>query len=87
MIAAIGSPEGENVQNQCSRSVMMPISSADEVTPNDSEAGDHTGQLWNLNEGPVSTSSKGALNVQSWVAVALRRSNVSTTEVSSKCHG
>jgi len=66
---------------------MMPISSADEVTPNDSEAGDHTGQLWNLNEGPVSTSSKGALNVQSWVAVALRRSNVSTTEVSSKCHG
>ena len=87
MIAAIGSPEGENVQNQCSRSVMMPISSADEVTPNDSEAGDHTGQLWNLNEGPVSTSSKGALNVQSWVAVALRRSNVSTIEVSSKCHG
>lgn len=46
MIAAIGSPEGENVQNQCSRSVIMPVSSADEVTPNDNEAGDHTGQSW-----------------------------------------
>jgi S-methylmethionine-dependent homocysteine/selenocysteine methylase len=67
MIAAIGSPEGENVQNQCSRSVMMPISSADEVTPNDSEAGDHTGQLWDPNKSPVSASSQGALNVQSWV--------------------
>jgi hypothetical protein len=65
----------------------MPISSADEVTPNDSEAGDHTGQSWDLNRSLVSASSKGALNVQSWVAVALRRSNVSTTEVSSKCHG
>jgi hypothetical protein len=44
MIAAIGSPEGENVQNQCSRSVMMPVFSAGEVNPNDNEAGDHTGQ-------------------------------------------
>ena len=71
MIAAIGSPEGENVQNQCSKSVMMPISSADEVTPNDSEAGDHTGQSWDLNKSPVSASSQGALNVQNWVDCVL----------------
>ncbi len=52
---------------------MMPISSADEVTPNDSEAGDHTGQLWDLNKSPVSASSQGALNVQSWFDYASTR--------------
>jgi len=46
---------------------MMPVFSAGEVIPNDNEASDHTGQSWDLNKSPVSASSQGALNVQSWV--------------------